>query len=90
MAHPHDSHDTHEAPAAHEAPPAPTQHHTVEEAAHELLAGLSVMRPRLTHAYGCPAEHAGHCTCGYALVVSGTEELVNALKEPPPPEARKH
>jgi hypothetical protein len=89
MAHPHESHESHE---THEAPPAPAQHHTVEEAAHELLAGLSVMRPRLTHAYGCPAEHAGHCTCGYELVVSGTGELVDALKAlPPPPEGtRRH
>jgi hypothetical protein len=86
MAHPHESHETHEAPTAHDAP---TQHHTVEEAAHELLAGLSVMRPRLDHGYGCPSQHAGPCTCGYDLVVSGTEELVAALKEPPPPEGAK-
>ena len=86
MAHPHESPAT---PDTHQE--APTPHHTVEEAAHELLAGLSVMRPRLTHGYGCPAQHAGPCTCGYALVVSGTEELVDALQAlPPPPDARKH
>jgi len=86
MAHPHESHE------AHEAPPAPTQHHTVEEAAHLLLAALNTMRPRLAHGYGCPSEHAGPCTCGYAEVVSGTEELVDALEaaQLPPEGAKRH
>jgi hypothetical protein len=81
----------HESPGAHEAPAAPTQHHTIEEAAHLLLAGLNQMKPRLSHGYGCPSEHAGPCTCGYAEVVSGTEELVDALEaaQPAPEGTRK-
>jgi hypothetical protein len=76
----------------HEAPAAPTQHLTVEEAAHLLLAGLHVMRPRIAHGYGCSGEYAGPCTCGYLDVVRGTEELVGALQaaQPAPEGAKRH
>jgi len=74
---------------AHETADAPeaAPRHTLEEASALLLAGLQLMQPRLAHAYGCPAETAGPCTCGYKEVVDGTEELVDALKAatPPPP-----
>jgi len=78
------SHETHAAPT-------PDPYATVDEAARMVLEGLNMVRPRLAHGYGCPAEHAGPCTCGYTELVTGAEELVAALKALPPPElARKH
>jgi len=69
----------HDAPAADEptATPPPTR----EDATALLLAGLALMRPRLSHAYGCPSESGGPCPCGYQDVVTG----MDALTTPPPP-----
>ncbi len=79
MAHP----TTHTDPAA------------LENAARHTLAGLNMMRPRLAHAYGCPAESGGTCTCGFAELLSGAEALGAALQAEPPAEiplegAKKH
>jgi len=63
---------------------APAAQATVEEGARMVLEGLSMVRPRLDHAYGCPAQHAGPCTCGFQELLDGARELRDALQAPPP------
>jgi len=73
------------------AAPVASPHHTVEDASRMVLAGLHIMRPRLSHGYGCPSESGGGCTCGYAELLAGADALIDALGvATPPPEAKKH
>jgi len=72
------SHETHAAAT-------PDPYATVDEAARMVLEGLNMVRPRLAHGYGCPAEHAGPCTCGTAELAAAATALEEALSAPPPP-----
>jgi len=57
---------------------------SVNDAARDVLSALQHIGPaRLTHAYGCPSEHAGPCTCGTAELSAATLGLEEALAAPP-------
>jgi hypothetical protein len=51
---------------------------SAEEATHQVLAAIAQMAPHLAHAYSCPASSAGPCTCGYAELEKGLQDLKNA------------
>jgi len=51
----------------------------LDEAARHTLAGLHMMQPRLSHAYGCPSETGGPCTCGFAELQEGLAMLMEVL-----------
>jgi len=76
-------HETHAATLSADDPAAkPTL--TVDDAGRNVLSALHHVGPaRLGHAYGCPSEHAGPCTCGTAELWASATELEEALTAPP-------
>jgi len=75
-------HDTQAATLSTEDPVAkPTL--TVDDASRDVLSALRHIGPtRLGHAYGCPSEHAGTCTCGTAELAVATAALRIAIVPP--------
>jgi len=54
----------------------------LDDAARATLIGLTLMRPRLAHGYGCASEYGGPCNCGFAELSAGMAALITALEPP--------
>jgi len=72
--HPAEATETHEAP---------TPQVSLPDASLAVLNALDHIGPtRLGHAYGCPSEHAGACTCGTAELAVAVTALRIAIVPP--------